>query len=1021
LSLGGVAQAAYEPQQQLVVLNEPELLVPAGMAELPDGGYLVSGYMGRISRLSADGDFISWWGRTGRDPDYLKGPTAMAPAPDGTVYILSGARLEHFTLDGRPLGHFHAGTPGAGEATIPTDVAIDGEGDIYVVDSIADRVTKFNPGGGVVGGWGETGSGPGQWTNPFAIDVAPDGSVVVAEDGRNKVMRFTQEGQLSDEWGESRGTGYMSGPSAIDVAPNGDVIVGDAGREALLRYTADGAFLGAYAEGEVWGPRAIDAGSADITVVERAGYRVQRYSNDGERIWAFGRLAYFPDDWINVSDVGLDDDGNVYVSGPVLPKIGVFSPDGTPLRKIGTRGSGPGEIYQPPSSIEVAGDGTVVAREREVIVFNPAGEPIHEWEPKPGFTDFALADDGTIYTLGQAGIEHVTLRGQRLGRLVPLGATDRSYSIAVGPTGDIFVGGDGGAWIRRYAPDGELLAEWDTTTQGPEGSTPWRRIAVDSDNAVHVSPQGLPGIRKYSEDGALLETIGLPSEGYEGMLSPRSIAVSGPNLVVGDYDRAVVDGFTDPDRARESSPPIVSPPADPAVVTIEPLTIPESDGPARVRLRLDRPVAGTVTVRTRSLGGSAVSGADFEPVSDTATFPPGSQSATVEVVVKDDEEHEGDERVAVELYGVTGGAVLGEPVWEYLTIEEDDPEPVLTVQDAVIGEGDGSVEVPIMLDRPADEQIRATVQTRQGSALRDHDYTTTGERVVIPPHQTTASIEVPIVDDAISEGNESFLVEARIDEGPGSAAAPGTVVISDDDAPPPPPSAVTVGDASVTEGTIAGSTMNFPVTLSEPASETVSVSLVSLDLEATSPADYASTSETVTFDQGEDSAVVSVAVAGDASDETDERFALGISAVSGATIAKQWGVGTILDDDDTLPPGPPNPADPVEPGPNPPPRATPCVLAHSGTKAADRLLGSDAGDRMAAGAGADRLFGLGGDDCLLGGRGKDRLDGGGGHDRLTGGPGNDLIRARDGEADVVNCGRGADRLIGDPVDRAVSC
>ena len=44
-------------------------------------------------------------------------------------------------------------------------------------------------------------------------------------------------------------------------------------------------------------------------------------------------------------------------------------------------------------------------------------------------------------------------------------------------------------------------------------------------------------------------------------------------------------------------------------------------------------------------------------------------------------------------------------------------------------------------------------------------------------------------------------------------------------------------------------------------------------------------------------------------------------------------------------------------------------------------------------------------------------EGGGGNDALIGGPGNDTIKARDGHADRINCGRGNDRVKADRKDK----
>ncbi|WP_167288834.1 calcium-binding protein [Nocardioides seonyuensis] len=97
-------------------------------------------------------------------------------------------------------------------------------------------------------------------------------------------------------------------------------------------------------------------------------------------------------------------------------------------------------------------------------------------------------------------------------------------------------------------------------------------------------------------------------------------------------------------------------------------------------------------------------------------------------------------------------------------------------------------------------------------------------------------------------------------------------------------------------------------------------------------------------------------------------------------------------------------------------------------------------------AGADTITGNDGTETIDGGAGDDTLEGGYGHDTITGGPGrdtifadetsqrcsyltdcvvvpfgNDLILARDGEADVIDCGVGDDRAVVDPVDTATNC
>ena len=88
----------------------------------------------------------------------------------------------------------------------------------------------------------------------------------------------------------------------------------------------------------------------------------------------------------------------------------------------------------------------------------------------------------------------------------------------------------------------------------------------------------------------------------------------------------------------------------------------------------------------------------------------------------------------------------------------------------------------------------------------------------------------------------------------------------------------------------------------------------------------------------------------------------------------------------------------------------------------------DRGDVIDGGPGDDILHGgraegsdHGKDDLLLGRSGADVLSGGPGRDVLNGGSGPDTIHARDGERDVISCGRGRDVALVDKFDRAQDC
>jgi len=109
--------------------------------------------------------------------------------------------------------------------------------------------------------------------------------------------------------------------------------------------------------------------------------------------------------------------------------------------------------------------------------------------------------------------------------------------------------------------------------------------------------------------------------------------------------------------------------------------------------------------------------------------------------------------------------------------------------------------------------------------------------------------------------------------------------------------AVSIGDVSADEGNRGTTTFSFPVKLSAPATQTVSVDYATSDGTATAPSDYTAATGTVTFDPGEDANTIAIDVVGDPSTEPNETFTVALSNPHGATLANGTATGTILDDE----------------------------------------------------------------------------------------------------------------------------
>ena len=157
-------------------------------------------------------------------------------------------------------------------------------------------------------------------------------------------------------------------------------------------------------------------------------------------------------------------------------------------------------------------------------------------------------------------------------------------------------------------------------------------------------------------------------------------------------------------------------------------TVAEDAGNATftVTLTSDDSVSEPITVKWRTVNGTAMAGSDYEGRDGTLTFAVGAIGAAltkqVTVVITNDERHENDETFTVELSDPSGaGARIGTRS-ATATISDNDV-PALSIDDATADEDDGSIVFDVTLDLQSDLEITATYTTSNGSATAPSDFT----------------------------------------------------------------------------------------------------------------------------------------------------------------------------------------------------------------------------------------------------------------------------------------------------------
>jgi hypothetical protein len=183
----------------------------------------------RIQKFASTGAFLGWWGRddqnyTGwHNPDsqrigvvgtgdgQFNHPEGVAVDAFGYVYVtdFDNNRVQKFTSTGTFLGWWghddqnftgwhnpgsqrigQAGS-GSGQFIFPRGIAVDGSGNVNVIDSPYNgRVQIFISDGTFVTKWGSRGDGDGQFYLPEGIAIDTSGNIYVVDKGNYRIQKF---------------------------------------------------------------------------------------------------------------------------------------------------------------------------------------------------------------------------------------------------------------------------------------------------------------------------------------------------------------------------------------------------------------------------------------------------------------------------------------------------------------------------------------------------------------------------------------------------------------------------------------------------------------------------------------------------------------------------------------------------------------------------------------------------------------------------------------------------------------
>lgn len=275
------------------------------------------------------------------EADLLSSPTGLGLDPQGNLYVAdtgnnrilkydsSGKRLTQWGSRGTADGQFIFGA--APNNLLNGDLAVDGQGSVYVDDTANARIQKFDGNGKFLLKWGTAGNGAGQFGHIAGIAVDSQGNVYTAEDDpQPRVQKFDRNGQFLLQWSTrptDKGSSFHPNDIAID---HQDLIyLLDLGSGTAQTFDRTGRFISNWTPS--CGSRNVITGLSSIAFDSSDNLYAADYISS--RICKFDRNGQFLTQWNDstigrsfglVQGIAVDPQGNVYVAEADASRIQKF-------------------------------------------------------------------------------------------------------------------------------------------------------------------------------------------------------------------------------------------------------------------------------------------------------------------------------------------------------------------------------------------------------------------------------------------------------------------------------------------------------------------------------------------------------------------------------------------------------------------------------------------------------------------------------------------------------------------------
>ncbi len=519
-------------------------------------------------------------------------PAPGSPSPPGPrvvwiadrgAHVVAGIPLDPDGGTGQPLILGRWGVAGADNAHFdgPTGVAVAPTGHLFVSDTGNHRVQVFDPERrwiATIGHTGQSGTGPDQLDAPARLGLGPDDRLYIADAGNHRVQAWIIRDPRAPVFAQSYGRtgaagsgddafdsplGVATDPTFLYVADSGNARVQIVEwRSGKLWHTLDGAREDGCGSGDArqrWsGPLSDVTLDRDGNIFVALPGRMQVMAcnrNDRRPLPALGSrgVPYLTEPGLHNAPAGVavGADGMVLVAEAEGQRV-VGRPGGNPAPAwIDGEAGVPGpdaRHYAAPADIVLLADGRALVADAgngRIVVLGADGRRDEAWdggaEPLVAPEGLALLADGRV-AVADAGGGRVRLldsQGQPAGELVdPAGRPhrfDRPSDVVVDSRGTWYVSEGGAHAVRVFDGPGNPVRVIGQPgvpggdfghLRGPRG------LAVDGADRLYVADSGNHRVQVFAADGAFLTTIGGKlGSGTGGLREPRGLAIGANGLL----------------------------------------------------------------------------------------------------------------------------------------------------------------------------------------------------------------------------------------------------------------------------------------------------------------------------------------------------------------------------------------------------------------------------------------------------------------------------------------------------------